>query len=267
MTSRLPVTAPLPAGWRGVVSGAAAFTAGLRLVAPGGGMFRYAIVPVLLSVLILSAVTFGAFFAVKAWITPWLAEMEWAIWISWLGGALAFVLALVVSYFLIEPVMTLLGPLFIDPVCEKTHVHYTGRDLIGRRSAQAFLRRQMFAVVQSIQWTAVSLFVELPLALIGLLTFVGIAVTGAISSMLRGVDLMDYPHSCRQFTLREKLRWARHYPGAVLGLGGAASVCKLIPVLNLFATPAGAAGATMLMIAARDGVTTGPETPTRVQSR
>jgi uncharacterized protein involved in cysteine biosynthesis len=261
VTSKLPITAPLPTGWRGVVSGAAAFMAGFKLVAPGGGMFRHAIAPVLLSILILSAITFGAFFAVKAWLEPWLAEMEWAVWISWLGGALAFVLALVVSYFLVEPVMTLLGPLFIDPVCEKTHVRYTGHELIGRRSAQAFIRRQMFAVVQSIQWTAVSLFVELPLALIGLLTFVGVALTGAISSMLRGLDLMDYPHSCRQLKLREKLAWARRYPGAVLGLGGAASVCKLIPVLNLFATVAGAAGATMLMVAADTAKTSPAQTP------
>jgi uncharacterized protein involved in cysteine biosynthesis len=125
----------------------------------------------------------------------------------------------------------------------------------------------MFAVVQSIQWTAISVFVELPLALIGLLTFVGVAVTGAISAMLRGVDLMDYPHSCRQFTLRGKLRWARRFPGAVLGLGGAASVCKLIPVLNLFATPAGASGATMLMIAAEGGPASASKNPTSVQSR
>jgi len=253
MAHKLPVTLPLAAGWRGFVSGIAAFTAGLRLVLPGGGLFRHAILPVLLTLVILTSIAIASFFAVHSWLEPFLAQWEWPAWLSWLGGALAFIVAILAAYFLLEPVMTLLGPLFIDPVCEKVHVRYTGRALYGRRSAQAFLRRQWFALGQSIQWTAISLFVELPLAIIGLLTFVGVALAVAVSAMLRGVDLMDYPHSCRQMKLREKLAWVRAHPAAVAGLGGAASLCKLIPVLNLFATPAGAAGATMLMLAAEQG--------------
>lgn len=249
MNPSLPITTPLPPGWRGFVSGAAAFMTGLKLMLPGGGMFRHAIAPVLVSLAILTAIAIGAFFATQAWLEPWLARQGWAEWLSWLGGALALILALIVAYFLIEPVMTLLGPLFIDPICEKTRLRYTGQELIGRRSARALLNRQFFALVQSLQWLAVSLAIELPLAIIGLLTFVGVAVSGAVSAMIRGVDLMDYPHSCRHLKLGEKLRWCRQYPGATIGLGGAAALCKLVPGLNLFATVAGAAGATMLMIA------------------
>jgi CysZ protein len=254
MNNPLPITTPLPRGLRGLNAGIAAFMVGLKLVLPGGGLFRYAIAPVLIAGVLLVGLAVGAFLLTKDLLVDWLTSLDFAPWLSWVGGILAFVLALVIAYLLFTPVMTLFGPLFMDPICERVHLRYTGNELIGNRSAQGFIKRQLYAVVQSIKWLFVTLLIEIPLALFALLTGVGAFVAVPISSIIQGADLMDTPLALRHYNLSQKTKWIRANLAAATGLGGAASVALLIPVLNLFVIPAGVAGATILMLAA-DGAT------------
>jgi uncharacterized protein involved in cysteine biosynthesis len=146
--------------------------------------------------------------------------------------------------------MSIFAPLFIDPICEKVHQRYTGRDLIGERSAQAFLKRQLFAVLQSIKWTAIVLLVQLPLMIASLLTGFAAFVAIPLTALIQGVDLMDYPLALRDYTASQKLRWARGHIWPAAGMGTCASLLMLVPGLNLFVVPAGAAAATLLMLAA-----------------
>jgi uncharacterized protein involved in cysteine biosynthesis len=245
----LPISTPLPKGLRGFVSGFAAFLVGLKLVLPGGGLFRYALAPIVLSALVLTGVAVAVFFGVKHWLVAWLDQS----WIGWLGGALAVLLTVLISYFVFVPVMTIFAPWFIDPICERVHVRYTGRELIGNRSAQAFLRRQFFAVLQSLKWTAVVLFIELPLAVLALFTVVFVVVAVPVSAVIKGADLMDYPLALRDFTLKDKLRWCKTHFWPCIGMGTAASLMLFVPGLNLFVVPAGAAAATLLMLATHGG--------------
>jgi uncharacterized protein involved in cysteine biosynthesis len=246
----LPVSAPLPRGVPGMLSGTAAFLWGLKAVLPGGGLFRYALAPALISLLVLGVLVAGAFLGVSALLGGWLEAREWPVWLAWLGGAFAAVLALLLAYFTFTPVMILFGPLFMDPICERVHLQYAGAPLLGPRSAQNLLKRQAFAVVQALKWTLVSLFIEMPLAVLALFTVVGSAAAVPVRAAVRGLDLLDYPLALRHFTLTRKLQWARENPMATLGLGGAASLAMFVPLVNLFVVPAGAAAATVLMIAA-----------------
>lgn len=245
----LPISSPLPPGLRGFVSGFAALLIGLKLVLPGGRLFRYALAPIVVSAFVLLGIAVGAFFAAKYWMVVWFEES----WIGWLGGVLAFLLTGLISYFLFVPVMTVFAPLFIDPICEKVHVRYTGRELIGPRSAQAFLKRQLFAIGQSLKWTAVVLFIQLPLAVLALFTIVFAVVAIPVNAIIQGADLMDYPLALRDLTLSEKLRWTRVHFWPCTGMGAAASLLLFVPGLNLFVVPAGAAAATVLMLATDGG--------------
>jgi CysZ protein len=244
----LPVASPPASGVSGMGAGFSAFMAGLKLVAPGGGLFKYAIAPIIISAIVLGGLIVGTFFLAQALLGAWLADVDLA-WLRWVGSGLAVLLALVLSYFLFSPVMTLFGPLFMDPICERVHVYYTGQPLHAEEHGRSLVVRQFRALVQSLKWAAISLFIEIPLVVIAALTVVGFIVAAAVSSVIRGVDLMDYPLSLRQLTLSQKLRWSRQRPWPMMGLGAAASISLLIPVLNLFVIPAGAAGATILMIA------------------
>jgi uncharacterized protein involved in cysteine biosynthesis len=241
----LPITAPLPRGFRGFVAGFSAFLVGLKLVLPGGGLFRYALAPIVVSAFVLIGVAIGAFFVAKYWLVEWLDES----WVGWLGGVLAFLLTALIAYFLFVPVMTLFAPWFIDPICEKVHVRYTGRDLVGPLSAQAFLKRQLFAILQSIKWTAVVLFIQLPLTILALMTVVIAAIAIPVNAIIQGADLMDYPLSMRHVTFTGKLQWCARQFWPSAGMGTAACLLMLVPGLNLFVVPAGAAAATVLMLA------------------
>lgn len=248
MTAPLPspVTTPLPGGMRGFVSGFAAFTTGLKLVAPGGGLFKYALAPVIVCALVLLGVAVGAFFAAQYWLVEWLQTS----WIGWLGGVLAFLLALLLAYFLFVPVMAVFAPLFIDPICERVYARYTGRELVGQKSPAHYVKRQLFALVQGLKWTLVVLLVEIPLAIGAMLTGVLAVVAIPVGALIMGADLMDYPLALQHYTLGRKLEWAKRNFWPAVGMGAGASLFLLVPGVNLFVVPAGAAGATILAVAA-----------------
>ncbi len=249
MIKPLPITTPLPPGLRGVNAGVAAFIVGMKLVLPGGGLFRYALAPVVVAALLLLGLAIGAFALTRGLLVDWLISLDFAPWLAWIGGVLAFLLALTIAYFLFTPVMKLFGPLFMDPICEQVHLRYTGERLIGNRSADAFLARQLFAVVQSVKWLFVTLLVEIPLALFALLTGLGALVALPVTGIIQGADLMDTPLALRHYGLQQKMAWCRANMAAVTGLGAAAALALMVPILNLFVIPAGVAAATVLMLA------------------
>ena len=244
----LPITAPPPGGTRGIVTGFSAFMVGLKLVIPGGGLFRYALLPVIVSAIVLVGVAIGAFFGARYLLDVWID----AEWVSWLGGIVAFILTLLLAYFLFTPVMAVFAPLFIDPICEKVYTRYTGRELIGEKSASHFIKRQLFAFVQGIKWTLVTLFIEIPLAIAAMFTGVMALVAIPVGAILMGVDLMDYPLALKDYTLSRKIDWAKKNFWVAAGMGGAASLFLLIPGVNLFVVPAGAAAATILAVATEE---------------
>ena len=131
----LPISAPLPQGFGGLISGLSAFTVGLKLVMPGGRLFRYAVVPAILSVLILTGLAVGAWIVAQSYLADWMEAQDWPGWLAWVGGVLAFLAAVMLAWFLYVPLLAIFGPLFFDPICEQVHLRYTGQALIGSRSA------------------------------------------------------------------------------------------------------------------------------------
>lgn len=236
---------------RGFVAGFGAFFVGLKLVLPGGKLFRYALAPVLVSALVLVMLAFAVFFTVAVWLS---AELRESQWLAWLGGFAAFLITLLLAYFLFTPVMQLFGPVFLDPICEQVHRRYTGQTLIGERSGQAWVVRQLGAIVPSLKWLVISLGIQLPLMVVGLLTVVGLVIAVPVNAILQGADLMDNPLGCREWRFARRMNWYKDNFMATLGLGTASSLVLLVPVLNLFMLPAGVAAATVMMLAAEGQV-------------
>lgn len=245
-----PVPTPLPSGMKGLAVGVRAFVAGYRLMLPGGGMFRYAIAPGLVALFTLLSLAVGAFFLARWLLVDWLTSLDWAPWLSWLGGVLAFVLALVFSYFLFVPVMRMLGPIFLDPIAERVHQRVTGQPLPQAPPNVAI--RLAGSIVPSLRSLLLSLFVELPLAIFAMLTFAGVVVSAPVSAFLMGWDLVDTSLSLHNLKWSAKKAWLRRNFWPCIGLGGTASLVLLVPVLNLLAVPAGVAGAMVLVLAERD---------------
>ncbi len=242
--------APLPENWRGAIVGAQAFMRGLKLVAPGGGLFKYAILPAIVSLIVLVALAALAWFIVQTWLGGWIEQQGWWQGLAWLGGLLAFLIALFLAWFLFFPVMNLFAPLFLDPICEEVYRRHTGRELHGRHSASSMAKRQWFAAVQSAKIFATTAMVELPLAIFALVSGIGSVVAFPINGWLGGADLLDNPLALKHLAFRERLAFAWRFRWATAGLGAAAGVAMLVPVLNLLVIAGGTAGATLLMIQA-----------------
>jgi CysZ protein len=68
-----------------------------------------------------------------------------------------------------------------------------------------------------------------------------------VAATLLTWDLLDYPLAERGFGIRARLRWCLHNPGAVLGFGLPALLLFAIPGLGLLALPCGVAGAVRLV--------------------
>lgn len=246
----LPIRGPLQPGMRGFVAGMRVFITGLKLVMPGGGLFKYALVPVLVSGFILLVLAIAAFFVAQALLVDWLASMDFAPWLSWLGGVLAFVLAVVAAYFLFGSVMKLFGPLFMDPICEQVHLRYTGRPLAGPTTVGSVLKGLVSSIPSALRSLLAALLIELPLAIFAMVTFVGAAVAIPVTGLLQGAELMDAPLALRNLKWSQRVGWVKAHFAPCTGMGAMAGLCMLVPVLNLFVVPAGIAAATILMLAA-----------------
>lgn len=241
---------PLPENWRGAIAGVQAFLAGLRLVAPGGGLFKYAIMPACASLLVLAGLVVLAWYLVHTWLGDWVASHGWWSGLTWIGGVLAVVLAALLAWFLFFPVMNLFAPLFLDPICEEVYRRHTGRELAGRLSASGFMKRQWFAVLQSAKIFVTTGLVELPLAIFALLTTVGSIIAFPVNGWLGGADLLDNPLALKHMPFRERLAFCWRFRWATVGLGAAAGLAMLVPVLNLLVVAGGTAGATLLLLQA-----------------
>lgn len=247
MTEKLPITTPLATGWRAAISGMSAFSVGLKMMLPGGGLFRYAVAPVLVSLVVLVGLIVLCVVGTQWWLADLMNSWDWPEWLSWVGGIFVLLVALVIAWFTFIPLMGVFGPLFFDPIAEKIYFRYTGRELTDP-SAKSYWRRQLFAIIQSVKSVAISLCIELPLAIASLFTGVATFVAVPVSGFIEGFDLMDYPLALRGQSFGDKWQWCKENQWAVLGLGVSASFCLLVPVLNLFVIPAGVVGATLLYI-------------------
>ncbi|MCC6148693.1 MAG: EI24 domain-containing protein [Planctomycetes bacterium] len=243
-----PPTAPIPENWRGALLGAKLFVDGMRMVAPGGGLFRYTLAPAIISLFVLAALGILAWVVVQYWLTGWIEERGWWQGLAWLGGVIAFAVALLLAWFLFFPVMNLFAPMFLDPICMEVYRRKTGRELQGRLGAASYFKRQWFAAVQSAKIFATTACVELPLALFALFTTVGSIVAFPINGWLGGADLLDNPLALKHMKFRERLNFCWRYRWAVAGLGAASGLAMLVPVLNLLVIAGGTAAATLLLV-------------------
>jgi CysZ protein len=216
--------------------------------------------PAIVSLVVLVTLAALAWFIVQTWLGGWIEQQGWWQGLAWLGGLLAFLIALFLAWFLFFPVMNLFAPIFLDPICEEVYRRHTGRELHGRHSASSMMKRQWFALVQSAKIFATTAMVELPLAIFALVTTIGSIVAFPVNGWLGGADLLDNPLALKHLAFRERLAFAWRYRWATAGLGGMAGLAMFIPVLNLLVVAGGTAGATLLMIQAERKSPSEPDT-------
>jgi CysZ protein len=176
----------------------------------------------------------------------WFIELIAGILITLLGLVLVLVLSSVVA-----------AP-FNDALSEAVELILTGEP------APAFSFSRMLAdIVRTLRLELLKVLVYL--AVVGpmfvasfvipglgqVISLVGLALTAAYL----GIDYVDWPAARRNWSVRDRVAFARRQLPAVVGFGTGVWVLLFIPLVNLFFMPAAVAGGTMLFVALQDAGT------------
>lgn len=238
---------------------AAGFVAGVRALATGlglltePGMRRYAILPLLLSVLafVLLIVLAVYFFTdLTGWLDSllpgWLA---WTVWLLWIGLAAIFVFGF---YFCFTMMVGLVGlPLFML-LANAVERRMTGR-LPDSHRGVLYLTwigfwRQFPRFFYLGLWLIVVLIASFVLGIIPLVNVLIAPLWFIFGGWAFSVMMSDFPLSARDLSWPRQRALIKRHRGRVLGFGVASAGMALVPVLNLFLLAAATAGVTVAWV-------------------
>jgi CysZ protein len=227
------------------------------------GLARYWVFPILITGLALAAVLYAAgsyhddlgsmvwsifpesWNEATGWVGSLLGTLRWLI--ELVSGLLIAVLGLV----LVLVLSSVVAAPFNDALSEAVEHLLTGQ------SAPSFSVSHMLAdigrtVRLEISKVVVYLGVVGPMFLAsvflpGIGQFVSL-VGFALTAVYLGVDYIDWPAARRNWSVRDRLSFARTELPAVAGFGTGVWILLFVPLINLFFMPAAVAGGTMLFL-------------------
>ena len=225
--------------------GASFLPRGLWTIAAGRGLRLLALAPIAASALVfLGVVVAGVWLA--AHFGGRLGQGGWGTLWAWLSGILAFAAFVVAWFFAFGMFAGIVAAPFNGPLGAAVEKRLTGSTgEVGDRSWSAELLRGALAAAKLL---ALELAVMLPALLLLLVPFVGALVYAALASFFLGLNYLDGPLDRRRLGLRAKLRFCHEHLAETLGLGAAAYLGAMVPLLNLLVAPAAAAGAARLYL-------------------
>lgn len=236
------------------------FFAGLRMLFRHPALLGLSLIPILLTVVLLLALAFGGWWMAGRIVDSVLiagqgvSEQALTTLLRIIVQALAFLLVLLIGYFLYLPVARVLLAPFSETLSRKAHA--ISAAAVIHQSDLGWARAMWEGLKLVMLQLAIAIFV---LALSLLFPPVGAPIGIAVAIFLCGLDFFDIPLSTRGWRLRKKLGLIWRNKSLALGFGLAAYLTLLIPVINLFSLPVGVIGATMLVDSLLDGVSSEPE--------
>ncbi len=218
----------------------------MRVVA-NAELLRLALLPILLTGLILGAVLIWGLSSVFAGLNSWLAESmrSGGILMAVQGVSLAFAsFALAVLFlFLFLPVSSLVCLPFLDQISQKVEALILGKPEQPSASlALGFIIKEMFLLLG---FKLLVLVLGLPLLLIPVL---GFPLFLFLMGLLTAVDFLDLLLSRKGYGFAEKLSYLKHYflPFALFSLPVVSMAW--IPLLQLLILPGAAAGGVLFYL-------------------
>jgi len=227
--------------------GASAPFEGLSFMFQHPRLWRYAVIPILLNLLITVVVLVGLVYAAYT-MSGYINRAIPAAWYYWMVKAililLALVLALILSAVAFLILQVALCCFFYDRLARQVEFRLGMkpediREVPFYYPAFYALRDLMAMLVV----TVLSLFLHL-VPLIG--SIASLCVTFYFAAFTFGVEYIDYPMALRATTRKEKIRFARANRPYTLGLGTIVSFFNFIPLLGSVILTTAVVGAVLL---------------------
>jgi len=201
--------------------------------------------------LVTSLVAFLAIGALGVWLAGHyggrLAGGGWGTLWAWTAGVLAFLAFLVAGFFTFGMIASLAAAPFNGLLSEAVEKHLTGGtgEVRDRGPAAEVLR----SGVSAGKLFALEFGVMIPALVLLLVPIVGALVYAAMAGFFLALNYLDSPLDRRKLGLRRKLAFCGEHRAEVMGFGVLVYLAMLVPLVNLLAVPAAAAGATGLFVA------------------
>jgi CysZ protein len=211
------------------------------------GLRRYAFVPLLVNILVFSAIgwlgitLFGDFLD---WLLPesgWLSYLRWLIW------PFFALLLMLVTFYTFTTIANLIAAPFNGLLAERVELHLTGNP--PPQAAIPFVRTILPAIRSELGKIGYYLLRAIPLLLLSLIPGVNIVASPlllAFNAWFLCLEYVDYPMGNSEMIFKEQLARMRTMRHTALGFGGSLTLLMMIPVINLAAMPAAVAGATAM---------------------
>ncbi|GMQ76457.1 MAG: sulfate transporter CysZ [Gammaproteobacteria bacterium] len=240
------------------VSGAVYFVRGVRLIfAPG--IRAYVIVPVLVNVLVFSALIYfgtGEFRELLDWLLP-----DWLDWLAIVLLPLFVITALVIVFFAFALIGNLLAAPFNGLLAEAVECHITGTPIPGGGLTKMMLDLGR-TIVSELRKLAYIVLRGIPVLLLFVIPGLNLAapfIWILFGAWMLAISYVDYPMGNHGLSFPEQRRQLGRHRYLALGFGAAVMFALAIPVVNFLVIPAAVAGATILWVERLDGVEVGPE--------
>lgn len=239
-------------------SGAVYFLRGMRLIfAPG--IRAYVIVPLLVNVLLFSAlIYFGTaeFRTLLDWLLPG--------WLDWLAIVLLpiFVISvLIIVFFTFSLIGNLVAAPFNGLLAEAVECHITGTPIPGGgwKKMIADLGRTIASELRKLAYIVLRGIPVLLLFLIPALNLAAPFIWMLFGAWMLAISYVDYPMGNHGLTFPEQRRQLGQRRYLALGFGGAVMCALAIPVVNFLVIPAAVAGATILWVERLERVEASPD--------
>ena len=229
------------------LAGAAYFLRGMRLIFVPG-IRAYVIVPLLVNVLLFSAlIYFGAaqFRELLDWLLP-----DWLDWLAWLLLPLFVVVTLIVVFFTFSLVGNLVAAPFNGLLAEAVECHLTDAPVPGGGVKQMMLDlgRTLMSELVKLGYIVLRAIPVLILFLIPGLNLAAPFIWLLFGAWMLAISYLDYPMGNHGLGFPEQRRRLAEHRYLALGFGGAAMAALAIPLVNFLVIPAAVAGATVLWV-------------------
>lgn len=217
------------------------------------GLRRYVIVPLLINILVFSAIgwlgvtLFGDFLD---WLLPesgWLSYLRWLLWPFF---ALALIL---VTFYTFTTIANLISAPFNSLLAERVEIMLTGNP--PTQPTGPLLQTILPAIRSELGKIGYYLLRAVPLLVLSLIPGVNIVASPLLlgfNAWFLCLEYTDFPMGNSGLEFKEQLARARTMRRTALGFGGTLTLLMMVPVLNFAAMPAAVAGATALWCNERD---------------
>ena len=219
-----------------LVWGVRFFLLGMRTLVRHQELLGLALIPMLLTLVLLMGLIFGA-----VWMLGHFISDSIRVEIRIVAQILVVVLVFLIAYFLYLPVARVILAPFSEKLSRKTSAINKGQTV---RQNNHGWGRAMLEGLKLVVFQAVVALAALALGLA--FPPVGAPIGVAVAIFLCGLDFFDVPLSTRGLRLRRKLGVIWRNKSLALGFGAAAYLMLIIPVINMLALPVGVIGATLL---------------------